>query len=186
METLLNRETDRGNARLLALTGLFAALGCVGTMVLQIPSPTGGYMNLGDAVVILGAWLLGPVYGAVAGGVGPALADLLSGYGVYVPATLVIKALMALTAAWLYRALGKRGLLLSALAAEVPMVLGYWLFDGALAALSGGGALGLCLVGSAAGIPSNLVQAAFGAAASTLLALALRRSGYVRKQFPKL
>lgn len=186
METLLNRETDRGNARLLALTGLFAALGCVGTMVLQIPSPTGGYMNLGDAVVILGAWLLGPVYGAVAGGVGPALADLLSGYGVYVPATLVIKALMALTAAWLYRALGKRGLLLSALAAEVPMVLGYWLFDGALAALSGGGALGLCLVGSAVGIPSNLVQAAFGAAASTLLALALRRSGYVRKQFPKL
>lgn len=186
METLLNRETDRGNARLLALTGLFAALGCVGTMVLQIPSPTGGYMNLGDAVVILGAWLLGPVYGAVAGGVGPALADLLSGYGVYVPATLVIKALMALTAAWLYRALGKRGLLLSALAAEVPMVLGYWLFDGALAALSGGGALGLCLVGSAVGIPSNLVQAAFGAAASTLLALVLRRSGYVRKQFPKL
>ncbi len=186
METLLNRETDRGNARLLALTGLFAALGCVGTMVLQIPSPTGGYMNLGDAVVILGAWLLGPVYGAVAGGVGPALADLLSGYAVYVPATLVIKALMALTAAWLYRALGKRGLLLSALAAEVPMILGYWLFDGALAALSGGGALGLCLVGSAAGIPSNLVQAAFGAAASTLLALALRRSGYVRKRFPKL
>lgn len=186
METLLNRETDRGNAWLLALTGLFAALGCVGTMVLQIPSPTGGYMNLGDAVVILGAWLLGPVYGAVAGGVGPALADLLSGYGVYVPATLVIKALMALTAAWLYRALGKRGLLLSALAAEVPMVLGYWLFDGALAALSGGGALGLCLVGSAVGIPSNLVQAAFGAAASTLLALALRRSGYVRKRFPKL
>lgn len=186
METLLNRETDRGNARLLALTGLFAALGCVGTMVLQIPSPTGGYMNLGDAVVILGAWLLGPVYGAVAGGVGPALADLLSGYGVYVPATLVIKALMALTAAWLYRALGKRGLLLSALAAEVPMVLGYWLFDGALAALSGGGALGLCLVGSAAGIPSNLVQAAFGAAASTLLALALRRSGYARKRFPNL
>lgn len=186
METLLNRETDRGNAWLLALTGLFAALGCVGTMVLQIPSPTGGYMNLGDAVVILGAWLLGPVYGAVAGGVGPALADLLSGYAVYVPATLVIKALMALTAAWLYRALGKRGLLLSALAAEVPMILGYWLFDGALAALSGGGALGLCLVGSAAGIPSNLVQAAFGAAASTLLALALRRSGYVRKRFPKL
>ena len=186
METLLNRETDRGNARLLALTGLFAALGCVGTMVLQIPSPTGGYMNLGDAVVILGAWLLGPVYGAVAGGVGPTLADLLSGYAVYVPATLVIKALMALTAARLYRALGKRGLLLSALAAEVPMVLGYWLFDGALAALSGGGALGLCLVGSAVGIPSNLVQAAFGAAASTLLALVLRRSGYVRKQFPKL
>lgn len=186
MEKILKRETVRADARLLALTGLFAALGCVGTMVLQVPSPTGGYMNLGDAVVILGAWLLGPVYGAVAGGVGPAMADLLSGYAVYVPATLVIKAVMALAAALLYRALGRKGLVLCAAAAEVPMVLGYWLFDGLLAAASGGGALGLCLTASAAGIPSNLVQAAFGAAASTLLALALRRSGYVRKQFPNL
>lgn len=184
MERVLKREA--ADARLLALTGLFAALGCVGTMVLQVPSPSGGYMNLGDAVVILGAFLLGPVYGAIAGGVGPAMADLLSGYAVYVPATLAIKAVMALTAAGLYRALKRKGPLLCAAAAEVPMVLGYWLFDGALAAASGGGTLGLCLTASAAGIPSNLVQAAFGAAASTLLALALRRSGYVRKRFPNL
>ena len=149
MENLLDRETGRADARLLA-------------------------------------WLLGPAYGAAAGGVGPAMADLLSGYAVYVPATLVIKAVMALTAALLYRALNRRGLLLCALAAEVPMVLGYWLFDGLLAAVSGGGDLVLCLTASAAGLPSNLVQAAFGAAASTLLALALRRSGYVRKRFPNL
>ena len=188
MEKTQNRRMDAGrvDVRLLALTGLFAALGCVATLVLQVPSPSGGYLNLGDAVVILGAWLLGPVYGAVAGGVGPAMADLLSGYAAYVPATLIIKAVMALAAALLYRALGKRGLALCAAAAEVPMVLGYWLFDALLASLSGGGALGLCLMGSAAGIPSNLVQAAFGAAASTLLALALRRSGYVRSRFPSL
>lgn len=186
MEKILKREPARADAGQLALTGLFAALGCVGTMILQIPSPTGGYMNLGDAVVILGAWLLGPVYGAAAGGLGPALADLLSGYAVYVPATLVIKAVMALTAAGLYRALGKKGLLVSALAAELPMILGYWLFDALLASLSGGGSLVLCLAGSAAGVPGNLVQAAFGAAAATLLALALRRSGFARKRFPRL
>ena len=100
-------QTKNGSqTRMLVMAGLFAALGCVATMVLQVPSPTGCYMNLGDTVVILGAYLLGPVYGAIAGGVGPALADLLSGYGVYVPATLVIKALMGLTAAQLYQALG--------------------------------------------------------------------------------
>lgn len=186
MEKTLEPVRTAGRVKQLALTGLFAALGCVATMVLQIPSPTGGYLNLGDTVVVLGAWMLGPVYGAVAGGVGPAMADLLSGYAVYVPGTLVIKAVMALTAALAYRALGRKGLLLSALAAEVPMVLGYWLFDGALAAVSGGGKLSLCLMGSAAGVPGNLVQAAFGAAASTLLALALRRSGYARKRFPSL
>lgn len=188
MEKTLQRETAarRVDARMLALTGLFAALGCVGTMVLQIPSPTGGYLNLGDTVVILGAWMLGPVYGAVAGGVGPAMADLLSGYAVYVPATLVIKVVMALTAALLYRALGKRWPALCAAAAEVPMVVGYWLFDALLAHLSSGTAFALCLAGSAAGVPSNLVQALFGAAASTLLAIALRRDADVRRKFPHL
>ena len=186
MEQIWKREpaAERAGVRLLALTGLFAALGCVATMILQVPSPTGGYMNLGDAVVILGAWLLGPVYGAVAGGVGPAMADLLSGYAVYVPGTLLIKALMAVTAAALFRALGKRGLALCAAAAEVPMVLGDWLYDALLAALSSGADIGLCLAGSAAGLPSNLVQAVFGAAAATLLAMALRRSGYARAHFP--
>nr|WP_325297511.1 ECF transporter S component [uncultured Dysosmobacter sp.] len=175
----MERTTNASRIRLLVMTGLFAALGCVATMVLQVPSPTGGYMNLGDTVVILGAYLLGPVWGAVAGGVGPALADLLSGYPMYVPATLVIKAVMGVVAAVLYRALGKKGwgVPVCAVAAEIPMVVGYWLFDGFLAG---------SLAGSAAGIPSNLVQAAFGIAASTLLALALRKSSYVRKEFPAL
>ena len=175
----MERTTNASRIRLLVMTGLFAALGCVATMVLQVPSPTGGYMNLGDTVVILGAYLLGPVWGAVAGGVGPALADLLSGYPMYVPATLVIKAVMGVVAAVLYRALGKKGwgVPVCAVAAEIPMVVGYWLFDGFLAG---------SLAGSAAGIPSNLVQAAFGIAASTLLARALRKSSYVRKDFPAL
>ena len=175
----MERTTNASRIRLLVMTGLFAALGCVATMVLQVPSPTGGYMNLGDTVVILGAYLLGPVWGAVAGGVGPALADLLSGYPMYVPATLVIKAVMGVVAAVLYRALGKKGwgVPVCAVAAEIPMVVGYWLFDGFLAG---------SLAGSAAGIPSNLVQAAFGIAASTLLALARRKSSYVRKEFPAL
>lgn len=163
----------------LVLTGLMAALGCVGTMVLMVPSPTGGFMNLGDAMVLLGAYLLGPMWGAVAGGIGPALADLLAGYTVYAPATLVIKALMGLTAALLYRLLRKKagGLLVCGFAAECIMVVGYCLYDAVLAG---------SLAGGMAGIFSNLVQAAFGIAASTLLVLALRRSGYVQKAFPNL
>lgn len=163
----------------LVMSGLMAALACVGTMVLVVPSPTGGYMNLGDAVVLLSAYLLGPVWGAVAGGVGPAIADLLAGYVVYAPATLVIKAAMGLLAGLLYRTLRTRpgGMLVCGAAAETVMVVGYCLFDGILAGNAAGGM---------AGIPSNLVQAAFGIAASTLLALALRRSAYVRREFPRL
>lgn len=161
------------------MTALFIALGYAATSILMIPSPTGGYLNLGDTVVLLGAYLLGPLYGAIAGGLGPALADLLGGYAVYVPATLVIKALMALSAALLYRVLRKKNwsLIVCGAVAETIMVIGYYLFDGLLAGN---------LAAGFAGIPSNLAQAAFGLAASTLLAMALRKSSYVRQEFPDL
>jgi len=171
-------ETGTKN-KMLVMAALFIALGYVATSVLMVPSPTGGYMNLGDTVVLLGAYLLGPVYGAVAGGFGPALADLLAGYGIYVPATLLIKALMAVAAALLYKVLQKRtwALVVCGVVAETIMVVGYFLFDGFLA---GNLAAGL------AGVPGNLVQSAFGICASTLLAVALRKSHYVCKEFPHL
>lgn len=190
MEKTLGQTESRSarQLRTLVLTALLAAMACVATLVIRVPSPTDGYMNLGDAVVLLGAYLLGPGWGAAAGGLGAALADLLGGYPMYVPATLMIKALMAATAAGLYHLLGHRGgwtLAVCGAAAEVPMVLGYWLFDALLAA-SGGQTFGLALAGTAVGIPSNLVQAVFGTAASTLLAAALRKSAYVRRAFPGL
>jgi len=97
----------------------------------------------------------------------------------YAPATLVIKAVMALLAGLLYRRLKERrgGIMIAGILGEIPMVLGYWLYDTWLLH---------SFVGSAAGIPSNLAQAVLGAAASTLLTLALRKCAYVRRQFPNL
>ena len=165
--------------RTIVTTALMAALACVATMVIRVPSPTGGYMNLGDTVVLLGAFLLGPWYGALAGGIGSAMADVLSGYMVYAPATLVIKAVMAILAGLLHRGLKEKsgGMIFSALVGEIPMVAGYWLFDALLLR---------SFAGSAAGIPSNLVQAGFGVAVSVFLAAALRKSGYVRSKFSNL
>ena len=51
------------------MTALFAALACVATMSIRIPTPgTGGYIHPGDAIVILSGIILGPVYGMLAGG----------------------------------------------------------------------------------------------------------------------
>lgn len=72
----------------LVRAAMFCALSCVATMVIRIPSPMNGYVNLGDCFVLLGGWILGPYYGFLAGGVGSALADFLLGYGHYVPAHL--------------------------------------------------------------------------------------------------
>ena len=158
----------------IVMAALMAALACIATMIITIPSPLKGYLNLGDCVVILAGCLLGPAGGAAAGGIGSALADLLAGYPAYVPATLVIKAIMGALVGGIYRR-SRRLLPLGALAAETVMVLGYWLFDGFLMG---------SLAGSAAGIPSNLMQAVFGMAAALALAAALGRSRQVREWFP--
>lgn len=73
-------------------------------MVVRIPSPMNGYVNLGDCFVLLSGWLLGPWYGGAAAGIGSMLTDLLSGYGYYAPGTFVIKGLDALVAALIFKA----------------------------------------------------------------------------------
>jgi len=73
------REYSAERTRMMVMTALLAALACIATMVIRIASPTGGYLNLGDVIVLLAAYLLGPVYSAVAAGVGSAMADVLSG-----------------------------------------------------------------------------------------------------------
>jgi uncharacterized membrane protein len=82
------------NTLVIALIGIFGALCCVLTMVPQIPVPaTQGYINIGDAAVMLTSLLFGPIVGGIAGGVGSALADIFLGYSIYAPATLIIKGL---------------------------------------------------------------------------------------------
>lgn len=114
--------------RTMVTAAVLAALSCVATMVVQIPSPMNGYVNLGDCFVLLSGWLLGPWWGAAAGGIGSMLADLLLGYGHYAPGTLIIKGAMALVAALIFKAFKKNtaGALVGGVAAEVVMVAGYF------------------------------------------------------------
>ena len=165
---------DRQTLRIV-LTALFAALVCVATMLVRVPSPTGGFVNAGDAIVLLSGFLLGPLWGAAAAGIGSALADLLIGYPVYAAGTLVIKGVTGLLAAVLYRRFPTRpraGMLVGGVCAEAFMALGYFAFS-ALALSYGMGAL--------ASVPGNLAQGVFGVAVASLLTGALLRSRYVRE-----
>ena len=54
--------TERFSTKKLVLSALFAALACVATMSIRIPTPgTGGYIHPGDAIVILCGVFLDPV-----------------------------------------------------------------------------------------------------------------------------
>ncbi len=154
--------------RKMVTTALFIALCCVATMVIQIPSPTQGYKNLGDCMVLLSGWLLGPWFGMAAAGVGSAMADLLLSCPHYVPGTLVIKGCMGLIAALLVKngsTLTRR--VLGGVAAEALMVAGYFGYSSLI--------LGKGLA-AAASIPGNLVQGAIGLAAALALYEALDRT----------
>ena len=167
--------------RKLVLSALMAALCTVMTMVIQVPSPMQGYVNLGDCAVLISAWMLGPLYGGAAAGIGSALADLLSGYAHYVPGTFAIKLVMAVAAALIFRAAMKKGLsassvllgqIVGGVVAEVIMVLGYF----AYASLWLGKGLA-----AAASIPGNIVQGVFGLVAATVVYTVLSRSRAVVK-----
>lgn len=163
----------------LVITALFAALVTVTTVAVQIPSPMNGYVNLGDCFVLLSGWILGPLYGAAAGGVGAMLADLFTGYAHYAPGTLLIKAAMVLVASLVYNHAGRKPLFaqaISALAAEAVMVGGYFLYASLL--------LGRGLAATAS-IPGNLIQGVVGIAAA-MAVMHVLKSSRLLDQIPKI
>ena len=58
------------NTKKQVFTALLCALTCIATMIIKIPTPGMGYIHPGDALVLLCGFLLGPVPGALAAGIG--------------------------------------------------------------------------------------------------------------------
>ena len=160
----------------IVFAALLAALACVATMIIKIPTPLGGCIHVGDAVVVLAGFLLGPVWGALAAGLGSCLADVILGYVLYAPGTFVIKAVVALLAGWIIGTKLIKNEFAKALVAGiiggVVMVGGYMLYE---AVFMGFG------VGAAANIPMNCIQGAFGAVAGAALYIALSKTNYFNK-----
>lgn len=114
------------------ITALFVALITVGTLAIQIPIPaTQGFINFGDAFIFIAGAILGPWAGMLAGGIGSALADTLSGFFHYAPWTLVIKGIEGLLVGLIvYRHLGRSKVTLSIVGmalAGMWMVFGYFI-----------------------------------------------------------
>ena len=172
------------SAKNLAFTALFAALCCIGTLVIAIPLPN-GYFNVGDVFVLLAGWCLGPIFGSIAAGIGSALADIISGYTLYALPTFFIKGIDAFVAymvwAFLKKIIKKEGAdvlprALSALAGESIMVLGYFLFE--LVLYGFGGAI-LAVVG-------NLTQGVCATICAVLIISILYPIKAIKNLFPAL
>jgi uncharacterized membrane protein len=90
--------------------------------------PFSGYAHLGDAAVFLSGLVLGPYYGLMAAALGSALADGLKSYVIYIPATLVLKGLMAYMTGRV-REKGSKMITSAMVFGGFIMVLGYYLYE---------------------------------------------------------
>ena len=145
-----------------------AALVTVSTYMVQIPVPaTGGYINIGDAMVFTSALLFGPVVGGFAGGVGSALADLWGGYLVFVPITLVVKGLEGMVAGLIRNGKSVSRDVLAVFVGGTIMVLGYFVAEAFL--------LGYGVAAALVETPGNILQVTVGALVSIPVTLVVRR-----------
>ncbi len=164
----------QGQTRTVILAALLAAFTTVATMIIKIPTPTMGYIHLGDGLVLLCGILLGPGVGAAAAGIGSMFADVFSGYMSYAPATLIIKALTAFVGGLVFHKLRASAFptpvrtILAGIPAECVMVLGYYLYEAGMMVV-GGSTVAAALSATAVGVPFNIVQGAAGVIVSVVL-----------------
>ena len=162
----------------LAFAAMFAALTCVATLTIVISIPTtSGYFNLGETVVYTAALLFGALVGAIAGGAGAAIADIIVAPQ-FAVGTLIIKGFEGAIVGFLNRKLHLRiqNHSLSATAAVIvgglEMVAGYFIYEQLV--------LGYPFAAALVEVPFNIIQLLVG------LAIALPVMHAVHRIFPQL
>ena len=148
----------------LSLMTIMSALVTVGTLVVRIPNPMGGYFNVGDVMIFVAALTFTPIVGGFSGGIGSAIADFI-GFPIFVIPTLIIKGLEGLIAGLISNKKSIFRDVFSVIVAGTEMILGYFLVEWYLWGL--GGAI--------AEIPLNVAQIAIGGLVGIPIALVMRR-----------
>ena len=114
----------------MCFSGIFTAVVFVFTAYLHFPSHT-GYTHVGDGFIYLAATLLPLPYAVFVGAAGALLADLLTGYAVWAPASVVIKAASVLFFSRRARTATKRNIL-ACVPASLLCIGGYYLYEALL------------------------------------------------------
>jgi uncharacterized membrane protein len=159
---------SRYSPAMIALVALLIALTTIFTLLVRIPTPARGYVNLSDVAVTFSALLFGPWVGAVAGGVGTALADLFGGYAFFAPLSLIAHGVEGFLIGYLgWRRRSAGALILAWLAGTAAMAAIY---------LAGEGLFYTGWAAAFAELPLNVVQGIVGGVVGIPLALAVRRA----------
>lgn len=163
----------------ITVAAMFAAMICVITVFPKVPVvATNGYIHLGDGLCLVAAWLLGPVFGGLASGIGSALADAIGGYGIYIPATFVIKTVSYFAAGIIFKHLKMHrnpAYIISAFIAEFIMVCGYFIFEWLIT--------GNKLTAALSAVPPNVIQGVAGIAIGIVITQLVINNKEIKKYF---
>ena len=155
------------NVQRITITAVCIALVFIPIRLIQIPIPaTGGFTHPGAIIEIFVAVAFGPIVGAIAAGVGAALADLTSGYASFAPLTLVAHGLLGYLAGYLGWKKSMNGMVTGWLAGGLALVAVYF--------LGGATIYGFGFAGAGTEVPINLFQVTLGVVGLLLYELVKR------------
>jgi len=150
----------------LSIMTIMTALVAVGTFIIRIPNPMGGYFNVGDVMIFVSALAFNPIVGGFAGGVGSAISDMI-GFPVFVIPTLIIKGIEGLLASLITNRKSVFRDILAVVVAGSEMITGYFLVEYYPLQWGLGGAL--------AEVPGNIAQIVIGGLVGIPVAYVVRR-----------
>ncbi len=158
---------SRNHTKKLIITSMLAALIFVITFLVAVPVPsTSAYINFGDSVIYSAGMLVGAPWAAAAAGIGSAIADWAFGVPIYIPATVIVKALMGFVCAKLMKRGDFPRFLMACIIGGAIMVVGYGLYETVF--MGGWGYVTATLIG-------NLIQWAGGVAGAAVLYYPVKR-----------
>lgn len=163
---------NQSNAKEISKIAIMIALIFLATYSIKVPS-FNGYTHMGDSMIFIGVLILGTKKGALAGGIGAALADLLGGYMQWVVPTFFIKFGMAFIMGMIvYKVLKhiKFNWIIGACLGGAFQVLGY--------AVAGYLLYG---IGAFAEIPGNILQTISGILMASVIIAVLSKSHVLAK-----
>lgn len=152
------KSVEKVNIKSIAICAMCVALTYIATAFINIRLPiqaNGGLVHLGNVSLFIAAVLFGKKTGAIAGGIGMALFDLLSGWVLWAPFTLVIVGLMGFVVGKItekHKSLG--WILLAVFCALLIKVGGYYIAEGIIYGN---------WIAPVTSIPGNIVQIVVGA-----------------------